>query len=77
MVEAFKVGKEVSPTKDVSPIEVSKDFSGLKEKVCDDYFSKEVKISFNFSFKFPEDVSIMSLAKEDVVRSSTQVGSSL
>ena len=59
MLEAFKFGEEVFPTKDVYPIEVSKDFSGLKEKVCDDSFSNEVKISFNFSFKFTEEVLMM------------------
>ena len=72
MVEAFKVGKEVLSTKDVSPIEVSKYFLGLKGKGCVECFSHEVKISFNF----PKEDSITSLAKEHVVDSSMKKFSS-
>ena len=72
--ETFKVDEEV---KKGSPLEVLKHFSGLREKDCDEYFSKEVKISFNFSFNFSEEVSMISLAKEDVVRSSVKEVSSL
>ena len=70
--DIFKFDEEIF-SEEGSPLKVSRDFVGLREKDCDEYFSKEVKISFNFS----EEVSMISLAKEDVVRSSVKEVSSL
>ena len=44
-----------------SPIAVAKDFSGLREKDCDESLSTEVKISLNFALILLEEVSMMSL----------------
>ena len=48
MFEIFRVDEEVLSTKESSPLEVSKHSSGLREKDCDESFSNEIKISFNF-----------------------------
>ena len=54
------------------PPTVAKEFSGLKEKDCDESLSNEVNISFNFALIFLEKVLMMSLTKEEVVISSAK-----
>ena len=53
MFEIFKIDEEDFSTEEVSPLEVSKDFSVLREKDCDESFSNNFKISFNFSLISP------------------------
>ena len=73
MLETFKVDEEVLSIKNGSPLEVSKHFSRFREKGCVESYLNEVNASFNFSSNFTEEVSIISLMKEDVVRSSAKV----
>ena len=63
MIEIFKIDEEVLCAEQSSPLEVSKDFSRLREKDCDQSFYDEVNILFNFSLIFSEEVSMISLTK--------------
>ena len=63
MLEMLKVDEEVLSIDEGYPLEVSKDFSGLREKYCDESLSNEVRISFKFSLIFLEEVSMISLRK--------------
>ena len=67
ILEVFKANEEVFSTKEGPLLKVLKRFLGLRRKDCAESFWNEVKISFNFSFNFPEEVSMMSLTKEDVL----------
>ena len=77
MFEIFRVDEEVLSSEEGSPFAVAKGFSEFREKYCDESLSDEVNISFNFSLIFPEEVSMISLTKEDVVRSCVKVVSSV
>ena len=76
MFEIFRVDEEILSTEEGSALAVVKDFSGLREKYCNESLSNEVKISFDFAFIFIEEVSMMSSRKEEVVISSTKILSS-
>ena len=77
MFEICRVDEEVLPAKEVSPIEIAKDFSELGEEERVESLPNEVKFSFSFALIFPEDVSMMSLRKEESVRSSENIVSSV
>ena len=74
--KVFRVDEEVVSSEEGFPFSVAKSFSGFGEKHCDEYLSDWFKISFNFSFNFSEEDSIISLTK-DVLGSSMKVVSSL
>ena len=64
MFETLNIDEEVLSTKKGSSFSLAKGFSEFMQKHCDKYLSDEVKISFNFSLNFLEEVSMISLTKK-------------
>ena len=73
----FRVDEKVLSSEEDYPFAVAKVFSGFGEKIVKKSLSDEVNISFNFSLIFLEEVSMTSLRKEEVVRLSVKIVSSM
>ena len=73
MLRIFRFDEEDLLAEEGSPLEFERYISGLREKDCNASLSNEVNISLNFALIFLEDISMMSLRKEEVIRSSAKI----